>query len=318
MSIATAITAAQGKVANAYTAVSNKGGTLPATQNLTNLPTAISSIPSGSTVPTTNYGVVKSIDATGGVSGFPDIIVPLNISSVSYESAGYQGMFSIEMGPNYVGPHYERIATSDINNEALHLGAHASGSTTYTGGALSEIYIAAKSIIDSNNRYILENAAKGNDKLVKADFGGVETLSGPSRSFQGIFADCVNLEDLKFTNLTDLSGVRNCALMGFIDGCTKLKTLTFPKLNNIGNALRGTAAQGGAFRNSSLESLSFPAFTSTTVTDTNQFLNMLKGTTGCTVHFPSNLQSIMSEWASVQNGFGGTNTTILWDLPATS
>lgn len=47
MSIATAITAAQGKVANAYTAVSNKGGTLPATQNLSNLPTAISSIPSG-------------------------------------------------------------------------------------------------------------------------------------------------------------------------------------------------------------------------------------------------------------------------------
>jgi hypothetical protein len=47
MSIATAITAAQGRVANAYTAVSNKGGTLPQVQNLTNLPTAISSIPSG-------------------------------------------------------------------------------------------------------------------------------------------------------------------------------------------------------------------------------------------------------------------------------
>jgi hypothetical protein len=46
MSIATAIEAAQGKVANAYTAVNNKGGTLPATQNLSNLPTAIASIPS--------------------------------------------------------------------------------------------------------------------------------------------------------------------------------------------------------------------------------------------------------------------------------
>lgn len=47
MSIASAITAAQTKVANAYTAVNSKGGTLPATQNLTNLPTAINSIPSG-------------------------------------------------------------------------------------------------------------------------------------------------------------------------------------------------------------------------------------------------------------------------------
>ncbi len=44
MSIATAIQTAQGKVANAYTAVSGKGGTLPATQDLNNLPTAINSI----------------------------------------------------------------------------------------------------------------------------------------------------------------------------------------------------------------------------------------------------------------------------------
>lgn len=54
MSIATAITAAQGRVANAYTAVSNKGGTLPATQNLTNLPDAINSIPGGDTITATN------------------------------------------------------------------------------------------------------------------------------------------------------------------------------------------------------------------------------------------------------------------------
>jgi len=47
MSIATAITNAQGKVANAYTAISNKGGTLPVTQNLSNMPTAIDSIPTG-------------------------------------------------------------------------------------------------------------------------------------------------------------------------------------------------------------------------------------------------------------------------------
>ena len=44
MSIASAITSAQQKVANAYTAVQNKGGTIPATQDLSNLPNAISSI----------------------------------------------------------------------------------------------------------------------------------------------------------------------------------------------------------------------------------------------------------------------------------
>ena len=53
MSIATAIQNAQQKVADAYTAISNKDGTLPATQNLANMPTAIGSIPSGGT----KYGV---------------------------------------------------------------------------------------------------------------------------------------------------------------------------------------------------------------------------------------------------------------------
>lgn len=63
MSIASAITAAQGKVANAYTAVSGKGGTLPATQNLSNLPTAINSIPSGSVE-------VKKVEQSGGTLWF--------------------------------------------------------------------------------------------------------------------------------------------------------------------------------------------------------------------------------------------------------
>jgi len=50
MSIASAIQNAQAKVAAAYTAISNKGGTLPATQNLSNLPAAIESIQDGTSV----------------------------------------------------------------------------------------------------------------------------------------------------------------------------------------------------------------------------------------------------------------------------
>ena len=63
MSIASAITAAQGRVANAYTAVSNKGGTLPTTQNLTNLPTAIDSIPSGADTITTVNNTGSSVSS---------------------------------------------------------------------------------------------------------------------------------------------------------------------------------------------------------------------------------------------------------------
>jgi hypothetical protein len=44
---------------------------------------------------------------------------------------------------------------------------------------------------------------------------------------------------------------------------------------------------------------------------------MLSGVTGCTVHFPSNLQAVIGSWADVTAAFGGTNTTILYDLPQT-
>ena len=44
---------------------------------------------------------------------------------------------------------------------------------------------------------------------------------------------------------------------------------------------------------------------------------MLSGVTGCTVHFPSNLQSVIGSWTSVSAGFSGTNTTVLFDLTAT-
>lgn len=50
MSITSAISNAQQRVANAYTSVSTMGGTLPATQDLSHLPTAIESIPSGDEV----------------------------------------------------------------------------------------------------------------------------------------------------------------------------------------------------------------------------------------------------------------------------
>lgn len=50
MSIASAIQTAQTRVANSYTSVANKGGTIPSTQNLSNLPAAINSIVVG--VPT--------------------------------------------------------------------------------------------------------------------------------------------------------------------------------------------------------------------------------------------------------------------------
>lgn len=60
MSIASAISNAQAKVAAAYTALRNKGATMPATQNLDNMPTAIASIPSGGGSAPDMYDVMEN------------------------------------------------------------------------------------------------------------------------------------------------------------------------------------------------------------------------------------------------------------------
>ena len=127
-----------------------------------------------------------------------------------------------------------------------------------------------------------------------------------------------------YTNLekADLSNVESGKLDRMFKGCTALTEINLSKLSDLttSRAMGGTASQGGTFTNCTLlTTLSFPALTSTSFGSfTNQFDMMLKGVTGCTVHFPSNLQSVIGSWSSVTGGFGGTNTTVLFDLPATT
>lgn len=94
MTIASAITAAQGRVANCYTSVSTMGGTLPATENLTNLPAAIESIPTGGggdTIYLTNASgstvsagqkVLCNLGSIG--SDTPTILTNTNINAYNY------------------------------------------------------------------------------------------------------------------------------------------------------------------------------------------------------------------------------------------
>lgn len=59
-----AIQALKSRIADAYTAIVAKGGTLPATQDSANLPAAIASIPSGSTIDPFRYIVEHTTDGS--------------------------------------------------------------------------------------------------------------------------------------------------------------------------------------------------------------------------------------------------------------
>lgn len=153
-----------------------------------------------------------------------------------------------------------------------------------------------------------------------AGFSSIQSVSFPdlvnisgNHALRFAFTHCKNLASINFPKLETVTSTRTC-YMAF--GDTDLTTVSFPVLNTI----TGSYCLQNFFTDcQKLTTLSFPALTSTSFGSyTNQFNAMLSGVTGCTVHFPSNLQSVIGSWSSVTSGFSGTNTTVLFDLPATT
>ena len=148
-----------------------------------------------------------------------------------------------------------------------------------------------------------------NSKLTNIDLSSLTTVSGSLD-----FRECTNLTSIDLPSLTTVSG--DDVMQGAFRGCTGLTRVDLSGLTTVSGDYAMQVAFSGC---TSLTSLSFPSLTSTSFGSyTNQFSGMLDGVTGCTVHFPSNLQSVIGSWSDVTAGFGGTNTTVLFDLPATT
>lgn len=230
-----------------------------------------------------------------------------------------------------------------LPTEAKDLGNYALAYLTTGGGGLGTNQSAITTVDLSNllaisGNYAMRYAFEKALKLTTADFKNVASISGTDALLYA-FNGCTALISILFNNLETVSGVT--ALSNAFNGCTALTKIIFPKLKTIsGNnafssafyncsnleeaeitaleTLTGSYALKEAFRGTKIKTLNFPALTSTSFGSiTNPFNKMLSGVTGCTVHFPSNLQSVIGSWGDVASGFGGTNTNILYDLPAT-
>lgn len=146
----------------------------------------------------------------------------------------------------------------------------------------------------------------GLSDLESVDVSGIEIIK--ASGFRGTFMGA-KIKELVFSKLTSLTGGSS-----FQEMCYYSRQLTkaeFPVLSTIS----GSYALNSAFVGTKISELSFPALSH--VETSNQFDNMLLDVSGCTVHFPANLESVMGQWPSVLGGFGGTNTVVLFDLPAT-
>lgn len=177
--------------------------------------------------------------------------------------------------------------------------------------ALTSVDLTALTTVGGSNA--MSHMFDGCTSLISVDLSSLTTVGLNNNSMTGFFDGCTNLASIDLSGLQALTGSN--VFQNFARG-TALTTITFPSLIT----LTGQQALRGAFTNcTSLTSISFPALTSTSFSNrTNQFNTMLSGVSGCTVHFPSNLQSVIGSWSDVTGGFGGTNTTVLFDLTATS
>lgn len=145
--------------------------------------------------------------------------------------------------------------------------------------------------------------------LTSVDLSSLTTVSGYG-ALNYAFQGCSSLTAASFPALTTVSG--NNAFYYAFFACSNLTSVDLSSLATVS----GAGAFNYAFRNCSrLTSLSFPALTTSSFgSNTDQFNYMLQGCSGVTVHFPTAVQSTIGSWSSVTNGFGGTNTTVLFDL----
>ena len=199
------------------------------------------------------------------------------------------------------------------------IGGGSSGETNYLGRIVTEDGIlqyptesftfSLPSNVTSIGDYGLNYTFYGCTSLTSVDLSNVTSIG--SFGLSDAFESCTSLTS---TGLDNVTSIGDYGLNYTFYGCTSLTSVDLSNVTSIGDG-----GLSSAFRRcTSLTSLSFPKLNSNSFGSyTNQFNNMLRGVTGCTVHFPSNLESVIGSWSSVTNGFGGTDTVILFDLPLT-
>lgn len=231
--IADAITAAQGRVADCYTAISNKGGTLPATQNLANMPTAIGSITTGGTIdsltitPTTSQ---QTITASGGVDGYSPITVNAVTSSIDANiTAG-----NIKSGVSILGVNGSVTELNGSTKTVTPTTSQQTVTPTSPSNGLTSVTVnAVTSSIDAN-------ITAGNIKNGVSILGVTGTLQSgyselPSYQVSNGVASMIS-KTLDGTEFSSITSIGNSGLENSFYNRTNLKgQLNFSSLTSVGS-----------------------------------------------------------------------------------
>lgn len=215
MSIATAITNAQTRVAAAYTAISAKGGTLPATQNLSNMPTAISSIPGekvkyGATIDT----FLPDVDSNGNLSR--------QSGNTSLVFSGVKNVNAFVLA--YKVAYTQNVKHISFPDLVTITGDHALDHMCY----ISRVETAEfPELTTVSGAYALQNAFVSSS-ISNMSFTKLTTVSG-LLAMAGMLQYCP-VTTLRFDALNTISGMY--AMQNMLNGDVQIEDVYYPALTN--------------------------------------------------------------------------------------
>lgn len=239
----------------------------------------------------------------------PEVYIPLEVSPLgALRKPGNSHAWSVPS------------TATEINIQALyyafygdtHLTSVDLSSVTEVGqdGMYNAFYgCTALTSIDLSNlttiNYSGLRGAFGNCRITTLDLSSLTNI-GQQGLYQAFAHNTITSADL-----SSVSVVGNMGMYNVFQNCNRLTSVDLRSVSVIGTK----GFRQAFFGCTSLTSLSFPSLTTSSFgTNTDQFNNMLQSCSNVTVHFPAAIQSTIGSWSDVTNGFGGTNTTVLFDL----
>ncbi|MBR2771600.1 MAG: leucine-rich repeat protein [Bacteroidales bacterium] len=293
MSIATAIQNAQQKVANAYTAAAAKGAIMPATQNLSNLATTISSVSGG------GQGVAKTTNPDGVLVNICANIIDLNgATDVGERVLSYA----------YYGASFPANTSANLSSLTKLSGFHACENMCNSCTGLTSVNLSSLTTISGT--YACSGMFANCTGITSINMSALKTIT-INYACQGMFSGCTGLTSANLSVLTTISGSYACNNM--FSGCAGLTSVNLSALTTI----ESNYTCQNMFANCiGLTSISFPALQEILpATFQNQFSNMFNGCTKLKeIHFPANMQSRVEQMIGYATQFGATNATIYFDL----
>lgn len=325
---------------------SKTGGS--ATMTPGQMPAQIASIPSGGGV-----GIPREV-TSGGVYGRPQAAfafsLPTGVTSIGESALEYafyngSGATSVDFSTvtkasanacEYAFYFNTGITSVDLSSLTTVEG-YAFCNAFFRCTSLVSVDISSLATVSANANYAFKCAFQNCTSLTSVNLSSLKDVRGSS-TLESCFAYCSALTSIDLSSLEVLWGTGTGLCKNMFSQCTSLAsidlsslsratgnnvfenafkqcaitTMNFNSLSNISSSKVFLSAFSGC---TALTELRFPALTTSSFGSyIDQFNKMLQGCTGVTVHFPAAIQSTIGGWADVTKGFGGTNTTVLFDL----